>query len=319
MTATSDANDIRITRIYDAPVTRVWDAWTDVEQVARWWGPRGFTITTHSKDLRPGGSWVYTMHGPDGTDYPNFARYHDVEPYARLMYDHGATSEDAQPRFRVTVTFRDLNGKTELDIRMTLPTAEAARQTRVFVKAAGGNGTWDRLAEFLEKAASDQEIFVIARSFDAPIATVFDMWTTPEHVAAWLPPAGFTMEFQRAEIRLGGDAIYTMSDGVITMYLRHGYLDVQRPHRLVYTQTFTDGHGNVSRQPGAPTWPVTTVSTVLFAEEGLTQTRVTVRYEVYGTATPQEITTFTNERSGMARGFTASFDALETLLAVSAA
>ena len=42
----------------------MWDAWTDAAQVAQWWGTRGFTITTHSKDVRPGGHWRYTMHGP---------------------------------------------------------------------------------------------------------------------------------------------------------------------------------------------------------------------------------------------------------------
>ena len=75
MAATNKSNEIRITRIYDAPLKAVWDAWTDPEQVAQWWGPRGFTITTHSKDLRPGGNWNYTMHGPDGVDYPNKTQY----------------------------------------------------------------------------------------------------------------------------------------------------------------------------------------------------------------------------------------------------
>ena len=73
------ANEIRITRVYDAPVSLVWDAWTQDEHVVHWWGPRGFSLTTHSKDLRPGGSWAYTMHGPDGKDWPNFTRYHVVE------------------------------------------------------------------------------------------------------------------------------------------------------------------------------------------------------------------------------------------------
>ena len=77
MAAKSKSNEIAITRIYDAPLRAVWDAWTDPKQVAKWWGPRGFTITTHSKDLRPGGSWKYTMHGPDGTDYPNITVYHE--------------------------------------------------------------------------------------------------------------------------------------------------------------------------------------------------------------------------------------------------
>jgi uncharacterized protein YndB with AHSA1/START domain len=163
MTASDSARDIRITRVYDAPLARVWDAFTDDAQASQWWGPRGFTITTHSKDLRPGGTWVYTMHGPDGTDWPNFTRYHEVEHHARLVYDHGASSEDSAPMFRMTVLFRELGDRTELALCMTLPSPEAAQQARVFIKAAGGNATWDRLAEYLEAQSSRDEVFVINR------------------------------------------------------------------------------------------------------------------------------------------------------------
>src|SRR4051812_34091905 len=97
-------NEIYITRIYDAPVKAVWDAWTDPKQVAKWWGPRGFSLTTHSKDLKVGGNWNYTMHGPDGTDYPNVTTYYEVEKYSRLVYDHGA-SAGKPALFRVTVNF----------------------------------------------------------------------------------------------------------------------------------------------------------------------------------------------------------------------
>ncbi len=315
MTAADSANDIRITRIYDAPVALVWEAWTDPARVGEWWGPRGFTITTHSKDLRPGGSWVYTMHGPDGKDWPNFTRYLEVEPQARLVYDHGASAADAAPAFRVTATFRDVDGKTELDMRMTLPTPEAARQTRTFIKAAGGNGTWDRLAEYLEQEVSAKQVFVINRSFDAPITTVFDMWTIPGQLVAWLPPAGFTMSIHHGEIRTGGHIFCSMSNGAHAMHLRFGYLAVQRPDRLEYTQVFTDEHGAVSRQPGEEEWPVTTLVTVLFAAESPVQTRVTVRFEVHGPATAEEVAVFVGGRSSMAQGWSGSFDVLDALLA----
>jgi uncharacterized protein YndB with AHSA1/START domain len=314
MTTTTNANEIRITRIYDAPVSLVWEAWTDPQQVAQWWGPRGFSITTHSRDLRPGGSWSYIMHGPDGTNYPNFTRYHEVEPRARLVYDHGASSADAAPMFHMTVTFRDLHGKTELDIRMTLPTPEAAQQTRGFVKAAGGNGTWDRLAEYLEKALSSQEIFVINHSFLAPIDKLFDMWTTPAHIAAWLPPAGFTMAFKHTDIRTGGAATFSISNEDFTMFIRHEYVQVRRPDRLEYLQTFIDEHGKNSRQPGSPTWPETTLVTVLFTEEAPAETRVTVRFDLHGAQTPEEVATFVAERAGMTTGWSGSFDALDALL-----
>src|SRR5687768_5308946 len=150
MAAKNSSNEIKIIRMYDAPVKTVWEAWTDPAQAAKWWGPRGFTLTTHSKDLKTGGSWAYTMHGPDGTDYPNKTKYLEVEKYKRLVYDHGGI-DDRPPMFRVTVNFEEKNGKTFMDMTMALPTPEAATETRKFIKKAGGDSTWDRLAEYLDK------------------------------------------------------------------------------------------------------------------------------------------------------------------------
>ena len=178
MAARSSSNEIRLTRVYDAPVRAVWDAWTMPEQVAKWWGPRGFTLTTHSKDLRAGGHWRYTMHGPDGVDYPNLATYHVVEPYRKLVYDHGAT-DDRPALFHVTATFSEAHGRTTMELVFTLPSPEAAAEIAKHIKQAGGNATWDRLAEHLEEVATGRRRFVINRTLDAPIARVFEMWVEP--------------------------------------------------------------------------------------------------------------------------------------------
>jgi uncharacterized protein YndB with AHSA1/START domain len=178
MATKSNSKEIRIIRLYDAPLKIVWDAWTDPQQLAQWWGPRGFRITTHSKELKPGGTWNYTMHGPDGIDYPNIAKYLEVEPLAKLVYDHGA-NEDRPALFRVTVLFSEIAGKTRLEMSMTLPTPEAAEETRKLIRKAGGESTWDRLAEYLEKESSGKEKFVINRTFDASLGVMFQMWTNP--------------------------------------------------------------------------------------------------------------------------------------------
>lgn len=315
--ATTRANEIRITRVYPVPVALVWDAWTDPDQVGKWWGPRGFTITTHERDLREGGFWRYTMHGPDGVDYPNFTRYHVVEPRSRLVYDHGARSEDAAPMFRVTAEFRDINGsETELDICMTLPTDEAARDTRVFIKAVGGNSTWDRLAEYLEKETTHEDVFVINRSFDAPIERVYAMWTTPDHFAAWLPPTGSTMAFRRVDLREGGDAFWEMLNAQFTMYGRMHWHTLRRPDRIEYSQWFTDAQENLSRHPMAPTWPAKMRTIVTLTPEGDVTTRVTVRWAVDGHATPEEIATFVEAKAGMSMGWTGSFDKLDDVLGI---
>lgn len=315
MAGKNKSNELKITRVYDAPVKAVWEAWTDPKQVAQWWGPRGFTITTHSKDLRVGGTWVYTMHGPDGTDWPNKTLYHEVEKYSRLVYDHGG-NDDRPPLFRVTVNFSETRGKTKMEMTMTVPTPEALEETRKIIKNANGNSTWDRLGEYLEETGSGKKKFFINRSFEAPIETLFDMWTNPEHFSKWLPPTGSTMEFIHCDIRPGGKSFYKMSGGGgMTMYGRAQYLKVEKPNQIVYTQQFCDSEERIARHPMAPTWPETMLTTVLLTEEGPNETRVTVSWEPTGTTTAEELETFLKARGGMTQGWTGTFDKLEGYLA----
>jgi uncharacterized protein YndB with AHSA1/START domain len=315
MAAKPESNQITITRIYDAPVRAVWDAWTDPDQVAQWWGPRGFTLTHHSKDLRPGGHWHYTMHGPDGTDYENTTKYYEVVECSKLVYDHGG-HKDRPPLFRVTALFTEIEGKTKLEMSMTLPTPEAAAETRKFIKKVGGEATWDRLAEYLEEESSGKHTFVINRSFDAPLDVMFEMWTNPKHFSQWLAPSGFEMQFLRSDIRPGGSTFYFMTgtEGA-RMYGRAEYKEIHKPDRLVYTQQFCDEHEKIARHPMSPTWPETMLTTVKLTAEGPDRTRVTVTWEPHGAVTREELETFIKARGGMTQGWTGSFDKLEAYLA----
>lgn len=314
MATKTKSNEIRIIRIYDAPVKMVWDAWTDPEKVSKWWGPRGFTLTHHSKDLRPGGHWHYTMHGPDGVDYPNKTFYHEVEEYAKLVYDHGGNDEQA-PLFRVTALFSETQGKTKLDMTMTLATPEAAEETRKFIKKAGGNSTWDRLAEYLTKESCGEEQFVINRTFEAPLDFMFEVFIDPARLSQWSPPTGFTMQFIRADIRPGGSSFYMMTDGKdIKMYGRCEYLAIEKPDHIQYTQQFCDENEKVTRHPMAPTWPETMLTTIKLSEEEPGLTRVTLTWKPYGKTTDEEVETFVKGRSGMTQGWTGSFDKMEEYL-----
>ncbi|MGE4132214.1 MAG: SRPBCC family protein [Bdellovibrionales bacterium] len=306
------ANEIYINRVYNAPVSLVWEAWTDPKQAAKWWGPRGFTLTTHSKELKPGGKWIYTMHGPDGTDYPNIATYHEVEKHALLVYDHGATPT-TPPLFRVTVRFSEKNKKTTMEMTMTLASAEAAEEIKKFIKQAGGNSTWDRLGEYLaEKDGLDH--FIINRTFEAPVDVVYEMWTNPKHIAKWMPPTGATMEFISADIRPGGKSFYRMDGPFGRLHGCAQYHEFERPHRITYSQQFCDENQKVCRHPMAPTWPESMRTTVEFTPEGDNLTRVTVTWVVEGAAGSEERETFHKGKAGMTQGWTGSFDKLEELL-----
>ena len=307
-------NELRLIRVFNAPVELVWDAWMKEEHVAQWWGPRGFSLTTKSKDVRPGGQWVYTMHGPDGTDYPNIATYHVVEPHKELVYDHGAT-EETPPLFRVTVLFRDLQGKTEIDLTMALDTPEAAREARRFIKRAGGDSTWDRFGEYLEQVQGRENVFLINRSFAADQEKVFEMWVNPDYYVKWMGPIGSTMSFLQADVKEGGSAVWrmTMEDGST----KHGKLEYRtiRPHELfVYSEHFSDENGTLIKLPVALSYPDRILTTVSFTPEDGNETRVAVRWEILGEANAEERATFEAMKAQMTPKWTGSFDKLEALL-----
>ncbi len=313
MATRNKSNVIALTRVYDAPLIAVWEAWTNAEEVAQWWGPRGFTITTHARDPRTGGHWHYTMHGPDGTDYENTTQYLEVVPRQRLVYDHGG-HKDRPPLFRVNALFTERDGRTQLDLSMTLATPEAAEEMRGFIKKAGGEATWDRLAEYLGARHAGKEQFFITRSFDVGIERMYELWTDPEHFARWLPPTGATLRFLRVEPRVGGTSFYEMIHGSgAPVYGLVKYLALEKPNRLVYTQEFCDANERVIRPPFFKDWPETMLSTVEFTAEGPERTRVTVRWEPL-VANAADIAEFVKQRGGMTMGWTGSFDKLEALI-----
>ncbi|MDB5296917.1 MAG: hypothetical protein JWO31_2900 [Phycisphaerales bacterium] len=139
-------------REYDAPRDLVYRAWTDPAHLAKWWGPRGFTTTTFSMDVSPGGVWRFVMHGPDGTDYQNKVTYLEVVPPERLVFNHGGGDEGCESMsHRTTVTFEDAGGgRTRLTMRALFVTAEAkAYVVEKHGAIEGGKQTLARLAEYL--------------------------------------------------------------------------------------------------------------------------------------------------------------------------
>jgi uncharacterized protein YndB with AHSA1/START domain len=136
-------------RVFGAPRELVWQAWTTPENLGRWFGPFGFSITTASMEFKPGGLWLFTMHGPDGTDYPNHMLYREIEPPSRLTYEQGAGNLD-EPWFEGEVTFEEVDGGTLLTLRSVFPTKEA----RDFVvekygAIEGARQTLERLGAYL--------------------------------------------------------------------------------------------------------------------------------------------------------------------------
>ncbi len=148
--ATAD-REIVLSREFDAPRELVWEAYTDARHLPHWFGPNGFTLTLHGMDVRPGGMSRYTMHGPDGTDYPNRQVYQEVVRPERLVYLHGGDVDDDPGAFHVTVRLDDLGGgRTRVTQRMLFATAAQREGVVSFGAIELGNQTLRKLAEYLK-------------------------------------------------------------------------------------------------------------------------------------------------------------------------
>jgi uncharacterized protein YndB with AHSA1/START domain len=174
--------EIVLSRVFDAPRELVWEVWTDPNHVAKWWGPNGFTTTIHDMDVRPGGKWHHTMHGPDGKDYPNKCIFKEVIKLERIIFSHGG-GEKGGPgaNFEATWTFDAEGDKTKVTIRMVFPTqADRDQVVKHYNAIEGGKQTLGRLADYLPQAP-----VILERTFKAPIHIVWKAITDIDQMKQW--------------------------------------------------------------------------------------------------------------------------------------
>lgn len=136
------------TRLFAAPPGTVFACFHDPVHISNWWGPNGFRTTTYEMDFRVGGRWRFTMHGPDGTDYPNLVSYKEIVPSRRIAYDHGTGPENPK-MFEAEISFAEEGGKTRVNLQLTLHDAEQRDHMIAFGAVEGGWQTLSRLDAFL--------------------------------------------------------------------------------------------------------------------------------------------------------------------------
>ena len=136
-----------ITRIFDAPRRLVFQAWTEPDRVARWWGPQGFTTVYHDMDIRPGGAFRFCMRSPEGAEYWKRGVYREVVEPERLVFTFAWEDGESEPGHQtlVTVTFAERGDKTELTLRQAVFETVGARNSH----HRGWTSTLQRFAEYL--------------------------------------------------------------------------------------------------------------------------------------------------------------------------
>lgn len=153
---------IEITRVFNAPRTLVWKAWTDPKHFMQWWGPKNFTCPFAVIDFRVGGKYRNCMRSPEGKDFWTTGEYRDIIPMERIVYTDCFSDENGNVvhasyyempgddwplEMMVTVTFEDLNGKTRMILRhIGHPAGRMGEMANM-----GWNESFDKLAEVISK------------------------------------------------------------------------------------------------------------------------------------------------------------------------
>jgi uncharacterized protein YndB with AHSA1/START domain len=146
---TGDGLMLRLKRVLPAPRAVVYTALTDPGELARWWGPKGFTAPSVQFDLRVGGSYRITMQPPDADLFHLSGRVREVDPLARLVYTFRWEPPDPDDReTMVTLSLVDQDDRTE--IRLTQ--GEFATAARLALHERGWIESLERLDQVLAEA-----------------------------------------------------------------------------------------------------------------------------------------------------------------------
>ncbi len=142
---TSNTNlEIGSSRVLNAPLKKVYHAFTNPSHLIKWWGPKGFTNTFHEFDLSPGGKWILTMHGPEKGNYENASIFKTIEPLRLITW-----TRTSKPLFDMEVEFEKIsNSKTRISFKMIFQTAGECEKIKKFAEPKNEEN-FDRLEKEL--------------------------------------------------------------------------------------------------------------------------------------------------------------------------
>ncbi|MFD8156277.1 SRPBCC family protein [Streptomyces malaysiensis] len=141
--------EIVISRTISAPRELVFEAYTQVRHLSRWWGPEGFSTTTRSFEFRVGGIWDFVMHGPDGTDYQEWITWREIVSPERIALLHGESRDDPNA-FESVLAFEPIGDETRIVMRTVFPTKELRDEAvEKYHAIEGGEQTLGNLAAYV--------------------------------------------------------------------------------------------------------------------------------------------------------------------------
>jgi uncharacterized protein YndB with AHSA1/START domain len=309
-----DKPQIITSRLLSAPRDLVWKALTAPEHIKHFWGPDGFTNSISHMDVKVGGEWLFTMHGPDGKDWPNRIIYRTVTAPSYLAWEHDGGKDDPDGhRFFGELELFEEGTKTRIELRM-LESSLSARDAVAKYAGEGGRQNLERLAAYLAPIADPLHKFEIERGYAVSQKRLFEVCTQVDHLKQWMSPAGLTVIKAEQDLQPAGTYHYGLaSDDGKEMWGLVTYKEITPNSRLVYTQSFSNADRGITRHPMAPTWPAEMHTIFEFISEGSEQTKLRITW-IYAGVDEAEVSTFKAAHAGMTQGWTGSLDKLEDYL-----
>jgi uncharacterized protein YndB with AHSA1/START domain len=149
---TPSDREIVMARVFDAPRTLVWEAWTNPEHVPHWMlGPEGWTMPVCEIDLRPGGAWHFVWRRSDGTEMEMRGEYREITPPERLVSTESWGGD--WPETLNTLILTEDDGKTTMTQTVLYPSTEARDAALETGMKEGASESFDRLAAHLRTMA----------------------------------------------------------------------------------------------------------------------------------------------------------------------
>lgn len=143
------SHELTVMRTFNAPIEKVWKAWSDPKIFAKWYGPQSFTTPVCKIDFKVGGIHLWAMQSPDGNKYYSTGEYKEIIPMNKIVYTDTMCDENGNPQpgeTLVTIIFEDLGDKTQ----MTLKQAGMPDDMAVGGATQGWNQSFDKLINSID-------------------------------------------------------------------------------------------------------------------------------------------------------------------------
>lgn len=147
---TASDRTLTIERTFDAPLNLVWQAWTQAEHIARWWGPKGMEPQVVLHEFKEGGHWKYVTQMPNGGEFSADGIYLQIVPKERIHST--ANFRPMTEGVETLVLLEEKDGKTAFTFHCIHPTAEYCQQQKEMGFYNGWGSVLTRLQDYLAKA-----------------------------------------------------------------------------------------------------------------------------------------------------------------------